>query len=612
MSFAQPHLLWLLLLLPLAGLFWLWAGNRRREMLARLGDPALIERLSASVNRNGRRWQQRLWFLALAFLILALARPQWGSQVQVVEQEGVQVMVVLDVSKSMLAQDLKPDRLTRARLEISDLMNRLDGDEIGLVLFSGASFIQFPLTSDYDTARAFLDNARPEVISRPGTAVADAIETAMSGFDPQRSSQKVIVIMTDGEDHEGDPVAAAQQAAADGAIIYTIGFGSAQGEPIPEFDADGRLVGYKKDGNGEVVLSRLDEVTLQRIAQTANGRYFRARADGSELDELAAELDDLQAEQLQTRFETQKIERFQLFLLVTLAAMFISELIPERIRRKERSSRAGKPGRLRSWRPLRMILPLLVFLGGCAPSAGRLLAKGNEAFADGAYDRALEAYNKAREAAPEAAEPLYNSANVYYRQESYQEAGALLQQALGYAQDELAQFAHYNLGNVLFQQEQWDAAVEAYKEALRRNPDDQDAKYNLELALQHIQDQQQQDQQQDRQNQDQQQSQQNQNGQDQKQDQSSPDQQNRDQQQDQQAQRQPDQGQQQNPSDQNTSGQRQPDQGQDSQGQPQPAKGLTEEQARQLLAAIGKDTKTLQERLQQIFVAPGAPPEKDW
>lgn len=604
MTFAQPQLLWLLLLLPLAGLFWLWAGNRRREALARLGDPALIERLSMSVNRNGRRWQRRLWFLALAFLILALARPQWGSQVQVVEQEGVQVMVVLDVSKSMLAQDLKPDRLTRARLEISDLMSRLDGDEIGLVLFSGASFIQFPLTSDYDTARAFLDNARPEVISRPGTAVADAIETAMSGFDPQRSSQKVIVIMTDGEDHEGDPIAAAQQAAADGAIIYTIGFGSAQGEPIPEFDADGRLVGYKKDGNGEVVLSRLDEVTLQRIAQTANGRYFRARADGSELRELAAELDDLQAEQLQTRFETQKIERFQLFLLVTLASMFISELIPERIRRKERSRRAGKPSRPRSWLPLRMILFVLVFLlGGCAPSAGRLLAKGNKAFADGAYDRALEAYSKAQEVTPEAAEPLYDSANVYYRQEAYQEAGTLLQQALGYAQEELAQFAQYNLGNVYFQQEQWDAAVEAYKEALRRNPDDQDAKYNLELALQRSQDQQQQDQQQNQQNQD---------GQDQKQDQSSPDQQNQDQQQDQQAQRQPDQGQQQNPSDQSASDQSRTDQGQSNQGQPQQVKGLTEEQARQLLDAIGKDTKTLQERLQQIFVAPGAPPEKDW
>ncbi|MFQ5398347.1 MAG: VWA domain-containing protein [Anaerolineae bacterium] len=604
MTFAQPQLLWLLLLLPLAGLFWLWAGNRRREALARLGDPALIERLSMSVNRNGRRWQRRLWFLALAFLILALARPQWGSQVQVVEQEGVQVMVVLDVSKSMLAQDLKPDRLTRARLEISDLMSRLDGDEIGLVLFSGASFIQFPLTSDYDTARAFLDNARPEVISRPGTAVADAIETAMSGFDPQRSSQKVIVIMTDGEDHEGDPIAAAQQAAADGAIIYTIGFGSAQGEPIPEFDADGRLVGYKKDGNGEVVLSRLDEVTLQRIAQTANGRYFRARADGSELRELAAELDDLQAEQLQTRFETQKIERFQLFLLVTLASMFISELIPERIRRKERSRRAGKLSRPRSWLPLRMILFVLVFLlGGCAPSAGRLLAKGNKAFADGAYDRALEAYSKAQEVTPEAAEPLYDSANVYYRQEAYQEAGTLLQQALGYAQEELAQFAQYNLGNVYFQQEQWDAAVEAYKEALRRNPDDQDAKYNLELALQRSQDQQQQDQQQNQQNQD---------GQDQKQDQSSPDQQNQDQQQDQQAQRQPDQGQQQNPSDQSASDQSRTDQGQSNQGQPQQVKGLTEEQARQLLDAIGKDTKTLQERLQQIFVAPGAPPEKDW
>ncbi|MBV7339660.1 VWA domain-containing protein [Chloroflexi bacterium TSY] len=333
MTFGQPLFLWALLLVPISMIGLRFAHRQRRAALARLGDSRLLEQLSASVNWRGRRWQGRLWGLALLLMIVALARPQWGSTIQVVEQEGVQLMVALDVSKSMLAADLKPDRLTRAKLEISDLMGRLRGDEIGLVLFSGASFIQFPLTSDYDTARAFLDNVGPEAISRPGTVIGEAIRTAMSGFDLQQSTQKVIVIMTDGEDHETDPVAVAREVAAeDNVLIYTIGFGSAQGEPIPEYDASGAFVGYKKDSVNQVILSRLDEVMLQQIALATGGRYFRATADGRELDSLMAELAELQTAQLESRFETQKIERFQIFLFVALIALVIHELIPDRVR----------------------------------------------------------------------------------------------------------------------------------------------------------------------------------------------------------------------------------------------------------------------------------------
>lgn len=331
MSFGHPFFLWALLLVPLSWLFLRWASRRRLAALTRLGQLPLMQQLSASVNWRGRRWQNGLWLVALTLLLIALARPQWGSQLQVVEQEGVQVMVALDVSKSMLAADLKPNRLTRAKQEISDLMNRLQGDEIGLTLFSGAAFIQFPLTSDYDTARAFLNNANPEVISRPGTAIGAAIQTAQSGFDPQRSSQKVIVILTDGEDHEADVLNVAKEAAQQHIIIYTIGFGSPQGEPIPEVDAQGNVMGYKKDANGQTILSRLDEVALQQIALTTNGRYFRASADGSELDTLASALNSLQKAQLESRFTVQKIERYPLFLALAILALVIHELIPDRI-----------------------------------------------------------------------------------------------------------------------------------------------------------------------------------------------------------------------------------------------------------------------------------------
>ncbi|NJN84456.1 MAG: VWA domain-containing protein [Caldilineaceae bacterium] len=237
MSVANPTYATLaVLILPLLALFLFWANRQRLASLQRLGNPKLIERLSQTVNQRGRAWQKALWLATAGLMLFALARPQWGEEVQTIEREGVQVMVALDVSESMLAEDIKPNRLSRAKLEIADLMNRLGGDEVGLVLFSGASFIQFPLTSDYATARSFLDGARPSVISKPGTNIGDAVRTAMSGFDEKSNSQRVIVLITDGEAHDVDALSRVQAAADEGVIFYTIGFGSAEGVPIPEFD----------------------------------------------------------------------------------------------------------------------------------------------------------------------------------------------------------------------------------------------------------------------------------------------------------------------------------------------------------------------------------------
>lgn len=317
-------------MLPAFGFFLLWANRRRQQALASLGDNALIQRLSANINLRGRKWQTILWLFALAMFILTLARPQWGSEVREIDQEGLQVMVALDISQSMLAEDIQPTRLDRAKLEIADLMQRLDGDEIGLVLFSGASFVQIPLTSDYHTALSYLDAANPGTISRPGTVIGDAIQTAMNGFDTQLSSQKVLIVMTDGEDHETDSLAAARDVADQDVLIYTIGFGTLEGQPVPETNENGEVIGYKQDQQGNVVISQLDESTLQEIAQIGGGEYYRASANGSELDNLLAEIDSLQKTQLQTRFETRLIERFQIFLGLGLLALVISELIPDR------------------------------------------------------------------------------------------------------------------------------------------------------------------------------------------------------------------------------------------------------------------------------------------
>jgi Ca-activated chloride channel family protein len=334
MKFAEPVYLNCLVPLALLGLLLFFLARRQKAAIARLGTPELIAKLSATVNWRGRRWQMVLWFVALSFLIVALARPQWGSQVEYIERRGVEIMVLLDISESMLAEDFRPNRLARAKLEITELMDQLEGNELGLVLFSGAAFVQFPLTSDFATARTFLDAAYPGLISRPGTAIAEAIEVALTGFNQERATQKVIVLLTDGENHEGDVFAMVQEAVDQGIIIYTIGFGSPEGEPIPQYDALGNLIGYKQDRQGETVLTRLDEITLQQLAVMADGRYFRATADGREVGSLANEISELRTSELESRFETRGIERFQWFLAVAVVALVVIELIPDRIGRR--------------------------------------------------------------------------------------------------------------------------------------------------------------------------------------------------------------------------------------------------------------------------------------
>ena len=330
MTFGSPQYLYALLALPALMAFVWWAFARRAALVQRIGDPALIERLSVAVNRGMRRRRLVLWFLGIALIIVALARPQWGSDVQIVEHRGVQVMVALDISRSMLAQDLKPTRLDRAKLEISDLMSRLTGDEVGIVLFSGASFIQFPLTFDYATARTYLRNASPDAITRQGTVIAKAIETAMTGFNEERVSQKIIVIMTDGENHEGDPIAAARQAAEDGAVIYTVGFGSPEGEPVPEYDGQGNVIGYQEDDQGRVVITQLDEAALQQVAQAGGGKYFRAVERGA-IAGLVDEIQSFQDESLQSEFNRTNIERFQIFLLAGVLSLVLAELMTDRL-----------------------------------------------------------------------------------------------------------------------------------------------------------------------------------------------------------------------------------------------------------------------------------------
>jgi len=327
---AHPEYLYLYLLIPLFVLFFVWTGHQRKKLLSRLGDPELIGKLTASVSVKKRRWKRSLLILSLCFLILALADPQIGTKLQKVKRKGVDIFVALDVSKSMLAEDVAPNRLEKAKHEIARFIDQLQGDRIGLIAFSGISFVQCPLTLDYAAAKLFLKDMDTDMIPVPGTAIAEAIKTADRSFVTKELKHKVLILITDGEDHEGDAVKAAKEAAKDGVVIYTIGIGSPAGAPIPVFDNYGNKVGYKKDRNGQVITTKLDVVTLQKIAFETNGKFHISSTGESELDKIYAEISKMEKKELSSRQFSQFEDRFQIFLLISLILFLAELLISER------------------------------------------------------------------------------------------------------------------------------------------------------------------------------------------------------------------------------------------------------------------------------------------
>lgn len=467
MTFARPAVLWLLALVPLAAALVAWSGARQLRALARLGDAALVDRLLAPDARRARRWRDALWPAALGMAIFALARPQWGRAVQLVEQHGNQVVVVLDVSASMLAGDVKPSRLARAKAEIGRLFELLPDDEVGLVLFAGASFVQLPLTADHATARGFLDAAQPAVISRPGTEIAEALRTALGAFDMRREGGKAILLITDGEDHAADPLAAAAEAREAGVRIFAIGYGSPDGERVPELDDAGRVVGWKVDAQGQPVVSRLAEPALQGLADATGGGYWRAGAAGGAVDGVVAALGALERGSGEGRIETSRVERFQPFLLAAVALMLLAEAGPPRRRRAGAHAAAAAA----------------LLLAGCAPGAAADVRAGNDALAAGDLETAIARYTAAADAAPEAPEPAYNLGLAHTAGGDFAAARRALQRSLIGARGELAVAGWYNLGTAALAAGELDLAVDALTEALRLDAADPDAKHNLELAL---------------------------------------------------------------------------------------------------------------------------------
>jgi Ca-activated chloride channel family protein len=319
--------LYLLYLIPLLILLFWFTQRKSRKLLEEFASSKMRNVLMPFYSRVKTFLKFGVIVFSIVLLILSLANPQVGSKLEEVKQVGIDVYILLDVSNSMLAEDIKPNRLDKAKYEISKLINRLRGDRIGLIVFAGQAYVQLPLTTDYSAADLFLSAVDNSTVPQQGTAIAPAIELALQSFKHDEETKKAIVIITDGEDHEGNLKDVVAKAVEQGVLIYSIGMGSPTGVPIPIYNSAGIRVDYKKDRTGNVVLTKLDEATLQEIAQLGNGKYYRSTNSSDELNLIYNDLSQLEQTEYGTTRITDYEDRYYYFLIPALLLLIIELFI---------------------------------------------------------------------------------------------------------------------------------------------------------------------------------------------------------------------------------------------------------------------------------------------
>ncbi|HOC54771.1 MAG TPA: VWA domain-containing protein [Verrucomicrobiota bacterium] len=639
MTFANPHALWLLLALPpvLLAFFW-WAGRKRQQLLTQFIQARLLPGLTVGISPAREKIRAACLVSAVACLLLALARPQWGFDWEEVKQRGLDIVVAIDTSKSMLATDVAPNRLARAKLAALDLMKRAKTDRLGLVAFAGSAFLQCPLTIDDSAFRQSVEALDVNIIPQGGTALVDAIQTALTAYK-EGDNYKVLVLLTDGEDHDSGALEAAEKAAQEGLRIFTVGIGTSDGEILRVQNSQGGS-DYVRDEQGNVVKSHLNEDLLKRIAFTSEGGAYIPLRGAKAIDSLYDDrLASLPKSQHREKFIRRYHERYYWPLAAAIVLLLVEMLFPERKRERP----AKRPGAARGmWRRspganpapsagretapassmlrAQSSLPALLSLLLCAPVAA--LASPSSALREykaGNFDQAFKEYQRLLRQNTNDSRLHFNAGAAAYRNRQFEEAARQFNAALSSPDLKLQGLAYYNEGNSLFhlgerspdpkqRKEAWENALTNYQSAMKLSPQDPDAKFNYEFVkkkLEELKQQQQQNQQQNKdeqQNEDQQQQDQQRQQQDQQKQQDQPDQ-NQDSSQQQAEQQQKDQEQQQ--AEQQKQEQQQAQQGS---AQPKEESGetneqdtaaqalgqMTQEQAQQLLDAQKEGEKMLQ------------------
>lgn len=599
--FQHPKLLYLLIVVALLIVLRIITRMMKQRKLERIADPAIIGQLMPEASRWRRRIKYALLMLALALIVVAVANPQMGSKRVKGERIGSDVAICLDISNSMMAEDIQPNRLERAKRMVSRLLDHMAGDRISLVVFAGSSYIQMPLTNDYSATRLFLEQIDCSMISAQGTAIGDAIGKAMQSLgygdeEWQPNRGRAIIVISDGENHEDDAQQAAREAAEEGVVVCAIGMGLPDGTPIPQYNRQGQRVGLKQDVQGNTVLTHLNEQMLQDIAHAGDGIYMRGGNINANMDDLYDALDELEKSHYDEAQFDQYESQYQYPLALALLCLLAELLIFER-----RNPR---------WRISFVLLLILLPLNGMAQDAPtrRTMRQGNRQYNKAQYDKAEMRYRKALEKDSTYWTGQYNLGNVLYRQQHYTQAADHYSQALQRSDLDTAQRCRllHNRGNSFLKAALKDRenggnylqrAVEDYREALKMDPRNDSTRYNLAYAQRLLRQQQNQNQQnQNNQNQDQQNQDQNQQNQNQ--------QQNQQQQQDQQNQQQ------------NQQQQQDQQQGQQQQQQKQGESSETrqkKQEAERLLRAVEQNEKqSLKEHQKGVEVGRAKRTDKDW
>jgi Ca-activated chloride channel family protein len=524
--FAAPAWLLALLLLPLAAAARVWLGSRDRQRLGRLVARPLWPRV---VRLSGERWRWLRLALLLAGaagVIVALARPQWGMVREKVEREGADVVLLLDTSASMATADVAPSRFFLARQALLQLISRLEGDRFALVAFEGEAYPLVPLTLDADALALFLDTAEPGLVPAPGTSLGVGLAKGLDSFVDKERRNKVMVLVSDGEDLEGEVDAAVRRAKEAGVVVHTVGVGTEAGQPVPETDASGRVTGYKRDERGDPVVSRLNTRTLEAIAQGTGGQMFRLTPQDTSLSRLAAAIEGMEQKALAQEYTYRRKEHFQAPLAAGLLCLVAGLLLPlPRLRRTAAAARAAVLCLL--WlSPLRADAQVAktpaappgqrpaasapAAPASAAPHASSLVdelllrprratAEGRAQYERGNHPQALAAFERAAATRPRDLAARFNVADGLYKNGRYDEAGALYRALGADAGSPVAEPSRFNLGNSLYQKQDFRGAVKAYRDALRVSPGAEDARRNLELALRALREQEQQKKQQEQQ-----------------------------------------------------------------------------------------------------------------
>lgn len=474
-EFKNGELLWYLWLIPLLVVIFILARYLRKRALRRFGDPGLMATLMPEVSG----WRPVIKFIlfaaSLAFIILTLAGPRFGSRLEEVKREGVEIIIALDVSNSMLAEDLRPNRLERSKMAINRMLGNLRNDRIGILVFAGEAYVQVPITSDYAAARMILENITTDIVPVQGTAIGRAISLAERSFSPGTEASRVLIIISDGEDHEDDPVAAAAATRERGITIHTIGIGRPEGAPIPLGRGQSRFLA---DDEGNTVITRLDEATLRSIAAAGDGMYIRAGGSGTGLSTILEEIGNMERVGLEEMVYTEFDERFQYMAAFALILLIMDFLLLNRRNRLLSGIR---------FFGLWPLLAFIVFAAGTqkvsAQSDRRHIREGNRLYNKELFDESELSYRRALESEEDSPRARFNLGNALYKQERFDEAARYFGQLADEIDDPLNRSKiFHNLGNSMLMMQQLEQSIEAYKEALRNNPGDPETRYNLAFA----------------------------------------------------------------------------------------------------------------------------------